>query len=130
MFIKLFILFALLPIIELYVLLKVGAIIGPLNTVTIILITAFIGAYLARQEGFRVIGKINQALKEGRTPTRELLSGVFILIGAFFLLTPGFLTDIAGFTMLIPPIRNIYCKYAGRYIQRKLDLGELGAKYF
>lgn len=130
MFIKLFILFALLPVVELYIMLKIGAIIGPLNTVVIILITAAVGAYLTKQEGFRVIGKINQALKDGRTPTRELLNGLFILTGGFFLLTPGFLTDIAGITMLIPPIRNLYCKSAEHFIKKKLDLGEWQTKYF
>ena len=90
MFLKLFFLFALIPIIELYLLLKIGAIIGPLNTVIIILITAGVGSFLAKQEGFKIIRKINMNLREGKPPTRELLSGLFILIGGFLLLTPGF----------------------------------------
>jgi UPF0716 protein FxsA len=130
MFVKLFFLFAIIPIIELYLLLKIGAIIGPLNTIIIILITASVGAFLAKQEGFRVIGKINQAIHEGKTPTRELLSGLFILIGGFLLLTPGFLTDIAGITMLIPPIRTIYCKSAEKFIQKKFELGKWNSDSF
>jgi len=130
MFIKLFFLFAIIPIIELYLLLKIGAIIGPLNTIIIILITASVGAFLAKQEGFRVIGKINQAIREGKAPTHELLSGLFILIGGFLLLTPGFLTDIAGITMLIPPIRKIYCRAAEKFIQKKFELGRWDTNSF
>ena len=130
MFFKLFFLFALIPIIELYILLKIGAIIGPLNTVIIILITASVGAFLAKQEGFRVIKKINQALHEGKAPTRELLNGLFILIGGFLLLTPGFLTDIAGITMLIPFIRTFYCKIAEKYINKKFELGRWDTNNF
>jgi UPF0716 protein FxsA len=124
MFLKLFFLFALIPIMELYLLLKIGAIIGPLNTVIIILITAGIGSFLAKQEGFKIIKKINMNLREGKPPTRELLNGLFILIGGFLLLTPGFLTDIAGLTMLIPPVRNIYCNLAEKYIKKKFEIGQ------
>ncbi len=130
MFVKLFFLFALVPVVELYVLLKIGAIIGPLNTVIIILITAGVGAYLAKQEGFRVIEKINQALREGRTPAGELLNGFFILVGGFLLLTPGFITDLAGISMLIPPLRNLYCKSAEKFIKKKFDISEGNTDYF
>ncbi len=130
MFVKLFFLFALIPVLELYILLKIGAIIGPLNTVIIILITAGVGAFLAKQEGFRVIGKINQALKEGKTPTKELFSGLFILIGGFLLLTPGFITDLVGISMLIPPLRNLYCKSAEKFVRKKFDVGEWDTDYF
>ncbi len=130
MFVKLFFLFALIPVLELYILLKIGAIIGPLNTVIIIIITAGVGAFLAKQEGFRVIGKINQALREGKAPTRELFSGLFILIGGFLLLTPGFITDLAGISMLVPPLRSLYCKSAEKFIRKKFDLGAWDSDYF
>ncbi len=130
MFLKLFFLFAIIPVIELYILLKIGAVIGPLNTVIIILITASVGAFLAKQEGFRVIKKINHSLREGKTPTIELLNGLFILIGGFLLLTPGFLTDIAGITMLIPPIRVIYSEAAEKFIRKKFELGKWDMEKF
>ncbi len=130
MFFKLFFLFAIIPIIELYVLLKIGSIIGPLNTVIIILITASVGAFLAKQEGFKVIKKINQALHEGKTPTQELLNGLYILLGGFLLLTPGFITDIAGITMLITPIRTKYCKITEKFISKKFELGDWDTNKF
>jgi len=121
MFFKLFILFAIIPIAELYLLIKIGGLIGALNTVLIIFFTAVIGAYLAKTQGFIVIRKINQALNEGRLPARELMDGLFVLLGGFTLLTPGFLTDFIGLSMLFPPTRILYIKLAARIIQNKIE---------
>jgi len=123
MFFKLFLLFTIIPIAELYLLIKVGGMIGAFNTVMIILITATLGAYLAKSQGFIVLTKINQALNDGRIPGDELLHGLFVLIGGFTLLTPGFITDFLGLSMLLPPIREIYIKLAKRIIQDKIDSG-------
>ena len=130
MFIKLFILFALIPIVELYFLIKVGGMIGALNTVIIILFTATAGAYLAKSQGFTVIRKINQAVSEGRPPASELMDGLFVLIGGFLLLTPGFITDFLGLSMLVPAIRNIYKKIAVNIIKNKIDTGKWNIKLF
>ena len=130
MFIKLFILFALIPIVELYFLIKVGGMIGALNTVIIILFTATAGAYLAKSQGFTVIRKINQAVSEGRPPASELMDGLFVLIGGFLLLTPGFITDFLGLSMLVPAIRNIYKKIAVNIIKDKIDTGKWNIKLF
>ena len=130
MFIRLFILFALIPIIELYLLIKVGGMIGAFNTVVIILFTATAGAYLAKSQGFAVINKINDAVSEGRPPAAELMDGLFVLIGGFMLLTPGFLTDFLGLSMLIPPIRRMYKKIAGNIIRHKIDTGKWNIKFF
>lgn len=124
MFIKLFIIFTIIPIVELYILIKVGAILGALNTVIIILVTASVGAYLAKTQGFQVIQKINSALHEGRMPGKELLDGLFVLIGGFLLLTPGFITDLVGLTMLLPMIRPLYIKAGTKLIQTKINTGE------
>jgi UPF0716 protein FxsA len=124
MFFKLFILFAIIPIAELYLLIKIGGMIGAFNTVLIILLTAVIGAYLAKTQGFIVIRRINQALNEGRIPTQELLDGLFVLLGGFTLLTPGFLTDFIGLSMLFPLTRILYIKLALRIIQNKIETGQ------
>ena len=116
--------FAIIPIAELYLLIKIGGIIGALNTVLIILVTAILGAYLAQAQGFIVIRNINKALSEGRIPARELLDGLFVLIGGFTLLTPGFLTDIIGLTMLFPFTKILYIKLAAQIIQNKLETGQ------
>ncbi|MFW6124327.1 MAG: FxsA family protein [Acidobacteriota bacterium] len=124
MFFSLLLLFTLVPLIELYILIKVGGLIGALNTITIIVITGIIGAYLARSQGFKVIQKINLAMNQGRTPAQEFLEGFFILIGGFTLLTPGFVTDIMGLSMLFPPTRSLYIKLALRLIQNKINTGQ------
>ena len=82
MFLKLFSLFLIIPVVEIYLLLKVGEIIGALNTVLIILITAGIGAYLTKSQGFRVLRQIQDATMQGYMPGNELLHGLFVLIGA------------------------------------------------
>lgn len=124
MFFKLFFLFAVIPIAELYFLIKIGGVIGAFNTVLIIFLTAGIGAYLARSQGFIVFNRINQALQEGRSPARELLDGLFVLLGGFTLLTPGFITDLIGISMLIPLSRTFYIRLARRLIQSKIETGE------
>ncbi len=124
MFFKLFIFFTIIPIVELYILIKVGAALGALNTVIIILVTASVGAYLAKTQGFQVIQKINNALHDGRMPGKELLDGLFVLIGGFLLLTPGFITDLVGLSMLLPMIRPIYIKIGTKLFQSKINTGE------
>jgi len=89
-------------------LIKIGGIIGALNTVLIILITASLGAYMAKSQGFRLLRQILEATSQGRVPGNELLHGFFILVGGFALITPGILTGIIGFSMLIPQTREIY----------------------
>ncbi len=83
-----------------------------------------IGAYLAKTQGFIVIRKINQVLNEGRLPARELLDSLFVLLGGFTLLTPGFLTDLIGLSMLFLPTRILYTRLAVRIIQNKIETGQ------
>ena len=123
MFFKLFLLFTIVPITELYLLIKVGNSIGAFNTVGIIFITATLGAYLARSQGFQALSKIQNSMREGRPPGDDLLSGLLVLIGGFTLLTPGFLTDFLGFTMLIPVTRAGYMRVLKKWIQQKLQSG-------
>ena len=123
MFLKLFSIFLIVPLIELYLLIKIGGMIGALNTVIIVLVSASIGAYLAKSQGFRVLRQIQEATSQGRTPGNELLHGLFVLIGSFALITPGVLTDAIGFSMLIPQIREIYVRIAKEIIRKKLVNG-------
>ena len=125
MFFKLFSVFLIIPLVEIYLLIRVGEIIGALNTVIIILITASMGAYMAKSQGFRVLRQIQDATNHGRMPGNELLHGLFVLIGTFALITPGLLTDTIGISMLIPQIREIYVGMAKEIIRRKLETGQL-----
>jgi UPF0716 protein FxsA len=124
MLFKLFSIFLVIPALELYLLIKIGGMIGALNTVLIILITASLGAYLAKSQGFRVLREIQEATSRGYIPGNEILHGLFVLIGSFALLTPGFLSDVIGFSMLIPQIREIYVEIAKGVIRKKIQNGQ------
>ena len=113
-----------IPLIELYLLIKIGGMIGALNTVLIILTTASLGAYLAKSQGLRVLREIQEATSMGYMPGNELLHGFFVLVGSFALITPGFLTDIIGLSMLIPQIRGIYVEMAKGVIRKKIQNGQ------
>ena len=102
-----FALFICVPLVELYLLFRIGAKIGPAPTIGLVVITGFIGASLARQQGFKVWKKIQAELNAGQMPAGELIEGLLVLIGGIVLLTPGLLTDLCGFALMIPTVRNV-----------------------
>jgi UPF0716 protein FxsA len=91
---------------ELFILFKVNQYMGIVPTISLILFTGFFGAFLARQQGWAVVGEISNKLQQGQLPAGELLDGVCILIASAFMVTPGLLTDIAGFALLTPLVRS------------------------
>jgi|TARA_B100001741_G_C16314835_1_gene487628 UPF0716 protein FxsA len=100
----------LIPAVEIYLFIKIGAEIGALTTVLLIFITAFIGIYYAKAEG---LNTLNQGLKKmvrNQIPVYEMVSGALIGIGAIFLIIPGFATDFFGFLIIFPPTRKIVLK--------------------
>src|SRR3989338_11524087 len=107
MFWYFFLLFTILPALELAVLIKVGTHIGVLNTLLLLFLTGIAGAALARMEGFYVLNQIQENLNRGIMPSSELLDGVMILAGGILLLTPGLITDTFGFLLLIPWTRTL-----------------------
>jgi len=102
----LFILFLTVPLIEIYLLIKVGSVIGALPTVALVILTAVIGAALLRMQGFATMQRVRQSMARGEIPALEMLEGVVLLISGALLLTPGFFTDTIGFLGLIPPLRR------------------------
>lgn len=106
MFARLVLLFIGLPLIELAILVKLGEVLGFWPTIGLVVITGFWGAYLARLQGFWVLRKIQNEMAAGRIPTGDLVDGLLILIGGIVLLTPGLLTDLAGFALLVPYVRG------------------------
>jgi UPF0716 protein FxsA len=106
MFVKLFLVFALVPLCELYLLLKIGHQIGALNTILVVIVTGLVGAALARMEGLKTMLRVKDTLNQGKVPTEELLDALLIFVAGLVLLTPGFLTDLAGVALLIPPSRS------------------------
>ena len=98
--------FLLVPLVEIYFLIVVGGWIGAFPTVVLVVLTAVLGAALARQQGLATFQRLQQALARGEPPALEMLEGVLLLVGALLLLTPGFLTDLAGFACLLPATRR------------------------
>lgn len=105
-FILLVLLFVIVPVAEISLLIRVGGAIGPLNTIFFVIFTAILGAYLVRQQGFSVLSKLQDETNAGRMPALQIAEGVALLFAGAVLLTPGFITDIIGFALLIPPIRQ------------------------
>ncbi|MEF9437299.1 MAG: FxsA family protein [Candidatus Mariimomonas ferrooxydans] len=130
MFFKLFLIFAVIPVIELALLIKVGSIIGTINTISIVILTAVIGAYMVRSEGLGVMSRIQANMQEGIFPAEELINGMMILLAGALLLTPGFFTDVIGFFMVIPVSRNFLKRIARRYIEKKMSSGEFRINRF
>lgn len=129
-FTKLLILFIIVPVTELYILIEVGKRIGSLTTIGIIIFTGILGAYLVKNQGFMILRKIQNDLNEGIMPGDSLIQGAIILAGGILLLTPGFVTDIVGFTFLIPVSRNVVKKYLLKWLKGKVKEGNIYYKEF
>lgn len=114
----LIILFIVVPIAELYVIIKVGELIGVFPTLILLLADALLGAWLVKHQGRGAWRRFNEALAARRFPGKEVVDGVLIVIGGTLLLTPGFITDIFGFFLLIPPTRAV-----ARRVLKRLTIG-------
>jgi len=101
------VLFLIIPIIEIYLLIKVGEIIGALPTIILVVLTAVIGAGLLRQQGLSTLARFQQNLSTGKLPAQELVEGILLAVGGALLMTPGFVTDTIGFLCLIPFSRKL-----------------------
>ena len=112
----LIVIFIVIPIVELYVIYKVGDAIGVIPTILILAADSVLGALLLRSQGRVVWRRFNAALSEGRVPHREVVDGVLVIFGGAFLITPGFVTDIFGLFLLLPPTRAV----ARRVVMKRL----------
>ncbi len=119
MFFKLFLLFTVIPLIELTILVKVAMHIGVLYTMAIVIGTAAVGSYLVRLEGLGVVTRFQRNMAHGVFPADELIEGAMILIAGALLVTPGVLTDIVGFTLVFPVTRSIIKAWLKRYIRSR-----------
>ena len=129
MFMKLLLLFTITPLVELYILFKVSDITGPLATVLLVLLTGIAGAYLAKSEGRMIIRKIKLQLNSGEIPGNELLNGLCVLIGGALLLTPGLLTDILGFSLVLPGVREIFKGFLKVKFKKMIDEGNINIHF-
>ncbi len=123
MFLRLFLLFTCIPLVELFLLLKIGSIVGALNTILLVIITGVLGAYLAQQEGLRTLERIRTLMAQGEMPGEPLIDALLILVAGFVLITPGILTDLLGFLMLIPATRAPIRRWIRGQLERKFKAG-------
>ncbi|WP_169975944.1 FxsA family protein [Tautonia rosea] len=137
MFVRLLLLLTIVPIVELFVLLAVhGAIserygfqTGLLVTVGAILITGLLGATLARSQGLGVIRELQRSMASGQFPARSLIDGAMILAGGAMLLTPGFLTDLVGLSLLVPVTRNLYRRMLNSWFLHSVRRGATRVRF-
>lgn len=122
-------LFVILPLVELFLLLRVGALIGAGPTVGIVIFTGIAGGLMARRQGFAVWRRIQEHLDRGMLPAAPLVDGLFVLAGGLLLLTPGLITDAAGFLALFPPTRGLLKRWIRKRFQRHIDDRAVHAEY-
>ena len=123
MFLRLFILFTFVPIIELAILIEIGSRVGTFHTIMLIITTGIVGALLAQSQGLAVIRKIQEELTFGRPPAGELVDGLFVLVGGLLLVTPGIITDIVGFVFLLPITRSFIKQWLIMKIKSNISRG-------
>lgn len=124
----LFILFLLVPIAELYVLIQVGQWIGVLPTIALLIADSLLGAFLLRHQGRGAWRRMTEAMSVGRIPARETVDGALIIFGGALLLTPGFVTDIAGLALLFPPTRAVVRPVLVGWATRRVTIAAMSVR--
>lgn len=122
---RLALLFIAVPLLELFILIRLGGAIGLMPTLALCVLTGVAGAWLARREGMRALWSFQERLARGGVPGRALMDGLCILIGGAVLLTPGLLTDLLGFALLLPPSRRWIQARMKRRIERQVAEGSI-----
>jgi UPF0716 protein FxsA len=117
MLFKLLLLFSLIPVIEIYLFIRIGGEIGAFNTVVLVILTALAGAYLTKIQGLQTMFRVQASLQRGILPKEELVDALLIFVAGILLLTPGFMTDTLGLLLLYPGSRF----YIKRYLRRRFD---------
>jgi UPF0716 protein FxsA len=119
-------LFIVVPLVELFLLIQVGQVIGPLWTIAALVVVSVLGAWLVRREGPRAWRRFRDALEQGRLPTDEVIEGALVLFGGVLLLTPGFLSDALGLVLMIPPTRALVAGQLKRRLGARMSLSIFG----
>jgi len=125
MIIKLFLTFTIVSLTELALLIWIGKHLGVMVTIGLVILTAVIGATMAKREGMRVWGQLRNQLRAGNLPGNTILEGVLIFAGGITFLTPGFLTDSIGILCLIPVTRRLFLGWFKTWLKDKLRDGEI-----
>lgn len=119
---SLFILIIGIPLLEIFLFIKVGSYIGAFNTISLIIITAFVGIFYARYEGFNTMKSGISQLMRNEIPIYEMISGAALAFAAILLILPGFATDLLGFLLIFPPTRKILVKKFSKNVKSKNNL--------
>ena len=127
---RLFLLFTVVPLLELYILIKIGGYIGAFPTVGLVVLTALLGFVLARFEGLRKLEQIKRSLSQGIVPAEEMLDGVLIFVGGVLLIIPGVLTDLFALILLIPYTRTIFKRWLRRRFDRMVATRNIRLHYY
>ncbi len=112
--------FLVVPLLELYVLIQVGQAIGALETIAVLILMGVVGGWLMKREGLGAVRRIQAQVQRGQVPGRELVDGFLILFGGALMLTPGFLTDVLGLSLLVPPLRAAVRRTLARQLQARV----------
>ena len=121
--------FTIVPLVELFILIKIGGHIGALNTILLVMFTALLGAMLVRMEGLRTLRQIQSSLAQGQLPAEELIDGVLIFAGGILLVTPGVLTDLCALILLLPYTRMHFKRWLRRRFDRMVASGNIRLNY-
>jgi UPF0716 protein FxsA len=122
-FLVLVVAFFVVPIVELALIIKIGAAIGVLNTIGLLILSSVVGGWLMKREGLGVVRRMQLAVAEGRVPGKELVDAFLILFGGALMVAPGFLTDGLGMLLLLPPVRAV----VRRILRRRFTVRVLGS---
>lgn len=126
----LFLIFVITPVLEMWLLITVGSYLGALPTIALVLLTAFIGVNLLRAQGFETLWRGRRKFEEGQLPAQEIAEGIILAVSGALLLTPGFVTDLVGFSGLIPPIRRIIAQFVlSRMVVASVSTSAQGARF-
>jgi len=118
-----------LPLLELYILIKIGSYLGAFLTIALIIFTGIVGLLLARLEGLRTLRQIRQNLSQGIVPAEEMVDSVLIFVGGLLFVIPGVITDIAALVLLIPFTRTIFKRWLRRRFDRAVERGNVRLQY-
>jgi len=127
---RLALLFVGVPLLELFILIQLGQLVGLWPTIGLVVVTGFAGATLARMEGLRTLWSIRGEMARGRLPGQALFDGLAILVGGALLLTPGILTDLVGFSFLLPPTRKVLLRGIRKRVEGGLKSGAIQVTRF
>jgi UPF0716 protein FxsA len=127
---RFFLLFTLVPLLELYILIKIGSYIGAFQTVALVVFTALFGIVIARIEGLRKLQQIKQSLSQGIVPAEEMVDGVLIFVAGILLIIPGVLTDLFALVLLIPYTRTLFKRWLRRRFDRMVATGNIRLQHY